>query len=42
MDIGTAKIAFLAKTIVVQEMSLRALVATFAVLIRGALLDYVP
>ena len=37
MNGGTAKIAFLAKTIVVQKMSFRAFVATFAVLIRGAL-----
>ena len=41
-DIGAAKVAFLAETIVVQKMPFRAPVSTFAVLIRGTLLDNVP
>ena len=41
-DIRAAKITFLAETIVVQKMSFRAPVSTFAVLIRGTLLDNVP
>ena len=41
-DIGAAKVAFLAETIVVQKMSFRALVSTSAVLIRSTRLDNVP
>ena len=41
-DIGAAKVAFMAETIVVQKVSFRALVSTSTVLIRGTPLDNVP